>query len=100
MAGVKVHKAQPRQGHKAPIETIAQAAAVYGGIKAMAKAFDLPPETLFEWAAPCNGVPAYNRLSLYLGIVLRGHVPSPKLFGCNAWADLPGVGEVRQARHR
>ena len=100
MIRARIHKARPRQSHRAPIETIVQAAAAYGGFKAMAKAFDLPPETLFAWTAPSNGVPEYNRLGIYLGLVMRGHVPSPKLFGCKTWADLPGVGEVRQARRR
>jgi hypothetical protein len=46
------------------METILQAAAAHVGFKGMAKVFDLPPDRLFAWVAPCNGVPAYNRLGM------------------------------------
>lgn len=64
MARARIRKARPRQAHRAPIETILQAAAVRVGFKGMAKVFDLPPDNLFAWAAPRNGVPADNRLGI------------------------------------
>jgi hypothetical protein len=62
MARARIHKTQPPRAHRAPIETILQAAAVHVAFKGMAKVFDLPPNGLLASAAPCNGVPAYNRL--------------------------------------
>jgi hypothetical protein len=47
--GREIHKARPRQAHRAPIETILQAAAVHVGFKGMARVFDLPPDSLFVW---------------------------------------------------
>jgi hypothetical protein len=71
MARARIHKTQPPRAHRAPIETILQAPAVHVAFKGMAKVFDLPPNGLLASAAPCNGVPAYNRLGEWPGTVTK-----------------------------
>lgn len=76
------------------IETVAEAATVYGGVRAMAKAFGLRTvkgkNPIKEWMIQ-GFVPRGQQLALYLGLKCRGREPSPRLMGVLTWEEIPGV---------
>jgi hypothetical protein len=70
------------------VSTIDEAAAAYGGMPELVKAFGLTiakgrTNSAERWLQA--GVPRYHHLALYLGLQHRGYDATPELFGATSW---------------
>jgi hypothetical protein len=77
-----------------PVCTVDDAAAAYGGMPELIKAFGLTmakgrANSVERWQLA--GVPRYYNLGLYLGLQHRGYEPTPQLFGARTWEEVPGI---------
>jgi hypothetical protein len=76
------------------VRTIDEAAAAYGGMPELIKAFGLTmakgrANSVERWQL--TGVPRYYHLGLYLGLQHRGYEATPQLFGATTWEEVPGI---------
>ena len=76
------------------VRTVDEAAAAYGGMSELIKAFGLTmakgrANSVERWQLA--GVPRYHNLALYLGLQYRGYEATPELFGANSWQEVPGI---------
>jgi hypothetical protein len=74
--------------------TVDEAAAAYGGMPELIKAFGLTmakgrANSVERWQLA--GVPRYYNLGLYLGLQHRGYEATPQLFGARTWEEVPGI---------
>jgi len=72
------------------VSTIDEAAAAYGGMPELVKAFGLTmakgrTNSVERWLQA--GVPRYHHLALYLGLQHRGYDATPELFGARSWEE-------------
>jgi hypothetical protein len=72
------------------VSTIDEAAAAYGGMPELVKAFGLTmvkgrTNSVERWLQ--SGVPRYHHLALYLGLQHRGFDATPELFGARSWEE-------------
>jgi hypothetical protein len=77
-----------------PVCTVGEAAAAYGGMPELIKAFGLTmakgrANSVERWQLA--GVPRYYNLGLYLGLQHRGYEATPQLFGARTWEEVPGI---------
>jgi len=82
------------------VRTIEEAEAVYGGLKKLASANKMSiaknGNAISNWKAR-GEVPPGRHLGLYIGLLVRGAEPTPRLFGVDKWSEIPGVGvDVRK----
>jgi len=76
------------------VRTVDEAAAAYGGMPELIKAFGLTmakgrANSVERWQLA--GVPRYYHLGLYLGLQHRGYEATPELFGARSWEEVPGI---------
>jgi hypothetical protein len=76
------------------VRTVDEAAAAYGGMSELIKAFGLTmakgrTNSVERWQLA--GVPRYHYLALYLGLQYRGYEATPELFGAKSWEEVPGI---------
>ena len=76
------------------VRTVDEAAAAYGGMPELIKAFGLTmakgrANSIERWQLA--GVPRYYQLGLYLGLQHRGYEATPELFGARSWEEVPGI---------
>jgi hypothetical protein len=76
------------------VYTVDEAAAAYGGMPELIKAFGLTmakgrTNSVERWQL--TGVPRYFHLGLYVGLHHRGYEATPQLFGASTWEEVPGV---------
>ena len=76
------------------VRTVDEAAAAYGGMSELIKAFGLTmakgrANSVERWQLA--GVPRYYHLGLYLGLQHRGYEATPELFGARSWEEVPGI---------
>src|SRR5215467_11335000 len=76
------------------VRTVDEAAAAYGGLPELIKAFGLTmakgrANSVERWQLA--GVPRYYHLGLYLGLQHRGYEATPQLFGATTWEEVPGI---------
>jgi hypothetical protein len=76
------------------VRTVDEAAAAYGGMHELIKAFGLTmakgrANSVERWQI--DGVPRYHCLALYLGLQHRGYEATPELFGAKSWEEVPGI---------
>ena len=76
------------------VSTVDEAAAAYGGMPELVKAFGLTmakgrANSVERWQLA--GVPRYYNLGLYLGLQHRGYEATPQLFGARTWEEVPGI---------
>ena len=76
------------------VRTFDEAAAAYGGLPELIKAFGLTmakgrANSVERWQLA--GVPRYYHLGLYLGLQHRGYEATPELFGARSWEEVPGI---------
>jgi len=81
------------------VRTVDEAAAAYGGMSELIKAFGLTmakgrANSVERWQL--TGVPRYHHLGLYLGLQQRGYEATPELFGARSWEEVPGVANERR----
>jgi hypothetical protein len=89
----------PRKTHMSEnlnriVRTVDEAAAAYGGLPELIKAFGLTmakgrANSVERWQLA--GVPCYHQLGLYLGLQHRGYEATPELFGAKSWEEVPGI---------
>src|SRR5215468_12747539 len=77
------------------VRTVDEAAAAYGGMPELIKAFGLTmakgrANSVERWQL--TGVPRYYHLGLYLGLQHRGYEATPQLFGATTWEEVSGIG--------
>ena len=80
------------------VSTVDEAAAAYGGMPELIKAFGLTmakgrANSVERWQL--TGVPRYFQLGLYVGLHHRGYEATPQLFGASTWEEVPGIGNWR-----
>ena len=83
-----------RTGTRKTVCTVDEAAAAYGGMPELIKAFGLTmakgrANSVERWQRA--GVPRYHYLALYLGLQHRGYEATPELFGAKSWEEVPGI---------
>ena len=88
-----------RTGTRKTVCTVDEAAAAYGGMPELIKAFGLTmakgrANSVERWQL--TGVPCYHHLGLYLGLQHRGYEATPELFGARSWEEVPGVANERR----
>jgi len=71
--------------------SVDEAAAAYGGMHELIKAFGLTmakgrANSVERWQLA--GVPRYYHLGLYLGLQRRGYEATPQLFGARTWEEV------------
>jgi hypothetical protein len=76
------------------VRTVDEAAAAYGGMPELIKAFGLTmakgrADSVERWQL--TGVPRYYHLGLYVGLQHRGYEATPQLFGARTWEEVPGI---------
>jgi hypothetical protein len=76
------------------VSTVDEAAAAYGGMPELIKAFGLTmakgrANSVERWQL--TGVPRYFHLGLYVGLHNRGYEATPQLFGASRWEEVPGI---------
>jgi len=81
------------------VRTVDEAAAAYGGMSELIKAFGLTmakgrANSVERWQL--TGVPRYHHLGLYLGLKRRGYEATPELFGARSWEEVPGIPNERR----
>ena len=82
------------------VRTFDEAAAAYGGLPELIKAFGLTTakgraNSVERWQLA--GVPRYHHLGLYLGLQHRGYEATPELFGAKSWEEVPGIRTSSQS---
>ena len=103
---VKAPKKLPRKTRMSEnlnrrVRTVDEAAAAYGGMPELIKAFGLTmakgrTNSVERWQL--TGVPCYHHLALYLGLRYRGYEATPELFGAKSWKEVPGIANVGEGR--
>ena len=88
-----------RTGTRKTVCTVDEAAAAYGGMPELIKAFGLTmakgrANSVERWQL--TGVPRYHHLGLYLGLQHRGYEATPELFGAKSWEEVPGIANERR----
>jgi len=81
------------------VRTVDEAAAAYGGMSELIKAFGLTmakgrANSVERWQL--TGVPRYHHLGLYLGLQRLGYEATPELFGARSWEEVPGIPNERR----
>jgi hypothetical protein len=87
-------KTRMSENRNRTVRTVDEAAAAYGGMPELIKAFGLTmakgrANSIERWQL--TGVPCYHHLGLYLGLQYRGYEATPELFGARSWEEVPGI---------